>query len=46
MIPLAAAETWVAVFGGLIPIGGLVAIGWIIWRAARDGDADERRQKR
>jgi hypothetical protein len=37
MIPVGA-EAWPAVFGGLIPILGLLAIGYIIYRAVRDGD--------
>ncbi len=37
MIP-SAAEAWPAVFGGLIPILGLAAIGYIIYRAVRDND--------
>jgi hypothetical protein len=40
MIPLAT-EAWPAVFGGLIPIVGLVAIGWLIIRAVRDSDEDD-----
>lgn len=40
MTPLAA-EAWPAVFGGLIPILGLVAIGWLIVRAVRDDGEDE-----
>jgi hypothetical protein len=36
-----AAETWLAVFGGLIPILGLVGIGWIVIRAARGGGEDD-----
>jgi hypothetical protein len=36
-----ATEAWPAVFGGLIPILGLLAIGYIIYRAARDKDDDE-----
>jgi flagellar biogenesis protein FliO len=40
MIPLAA-EAWAAVFGGLIPIVGLVAIGWLIVRAVRDNDEND-----
>jgi hypothetical protein len=36
-----ALEAWPAVFGGLIPIIGLVAIGWLIIRAVRDNDEDE-----
>jgi len=37
-----AAEAWPAVFGGLIPILGLAAIGYIIWRAVRDPDDDNK----
>jgi len=37
----AAAEAWPAVFGGLIPILGLVAIGYLIYRAVRGGDEDD-----
>jgi hypothetical protein len=37
MTPLAA-EAWPAVFGGLIPVVGLGAIGYIIIRAVRDND--------
>jgi hypothetical protein len=33
-----ATEAWPAVFGGLIPIAGLVAIGWLIVHAVRDRD--------
>lgn len=40
MIPLAS-EAWPAVFGGLIPIVGLAAIGWLIVRAVRDNDEDD-----
>lgn len=40
MIPLAT-EAWPAVFGGLIPIIGLVAIGYLIVRAVRDSDEDD-----
>lgn len=40
MIP-AAAEAWPAVFGGLIPILGLAAIGYLIYRAVRDDGDDE-----
>jgi hypothetical protein len=36
-----ASEAWPAVFGGLIPIAGLVAIGWLIVRAVRDNDEDD-----
>jgi hypothetical protein len=35
VIPLALGETWFAVFGGLIPIVGLVLIGLVLWRAAQ-----------
>ena len=43
MIPFALGETWFAVFGGLIPIVGLVAICLILYRAIgrNDGDEDE-----
>ncbi|HEY8809940.1 MAG TPA: hypothetical protein VIM28_07950 [Solirubrobacterales bacterium] len=40
MIPLAS-EAWPAVFGGLIPIVGLVAIGYLIVRAVRDNDEND-----
>lgn len=40
MTPLAA-EAWAAVFGGFIPIVGLVAIGYLIIRAVRDNDEDD-----
>ncbi len=37
-----AAEAWPAVFGGLIPIIGLAAIGYLIVRAVRDnGEEDD-----
>lgn len=39
-MPLLATEAWPAVFGGLIPIIGLAAIGYLIWRAVRD-DGDD-----
>ena len=38
---LGAAEAWPAVFGGLIPILGLAAIGYVIYRAVRDNDEDD-----
>lgn len=38
MIPLAAGETWLAVFGGLIPIIGALAVLWIIIRASRNDE--------
>jgi hypothetical protein len=37
----AAAETWWGVLGGLIPIIGLGLIGFVIWRAVKDGSEDE-----
>lgn len=40
MTPIAT-EAWPAVFGGLIPIIGLVAIGWLIWHAVKDGNDNE-----
>ena len=36
-----ATEAWPAVFGGLIPIIGLGAIGYILWRAVKDNGDDE-----
>ena len=36
-----ATEAWPAVFGGLIPILGLAAIGYLIYRAVRSSDDDE-----
>ena len=35
-----AAEAWAAVFGGLIPVVGLVAVGYLIVRAVRANDED------
>lgn len=37
VVPVAM-EAWPAIFGGLIPIVGLVGIGYVIFRAARDTD--------
>jgi len=37
----AATEAWPAVFGGLIPIIGLVAVGYLIFRAVKDSSDDE-----
>lgn len=36
-----ATEAWPAVFGGLIPILGLAAIGYIVYRAVRGGGEDD-----
>ena len=36
-----ALEAWPAAFGGLIPVIGLAAVGWLIIRAVRDTDDDE-----
>lgn len=36
-----ATEAWTAVLGGLIPIAGLVAIGYLIVHAVRDRDEDD-----
>ena len=35
-----ATEAWTAVLAGLIPIVGLVAVGYLIFRAVRDSDED------
>lgn len=35
-----ATEAWTAVLAGLIPIVGLVAVGYLIVRAVRDSDED------
>jgi hypothetical protein len=40
LIP-SATEAWPAIFGGLIPILGLAAIGYIVYRAVRDNDEDD-----
>ncbi|MDX6625771.1 MAG: hypothetical protein QOE56_760 [Solirubrobacterales bacterium] len=40
MTPLATEAIW-AVFGGLIPIVGALAIALIIWRAVRDTPGDD-----
>jgi hypothetical protein len=40
LIP-SATEAWPAVFGGLIPILGLAAAGYLIWRAVRDDNSDD-----
>jgi hypothetical protein len=36
-----ATEAWPAIFGGLIPILGLAAIGYVIWRAVKGDSNDE-----
>ena len=41
MIPLAIGEGWTAVFGGLIPILGLAAIGILIYKAVRPPEEDD-----
>jgi hypothetical protein len=38
--PLATEAVW-AVFGGLIPIVGAVAVGLILWRAVRGNPSDD-----
>jgi hypothetical protein len=38
---LAAAETWWAVLGGLIPIIGLAGIGYVIYLAVKKSDDNE-----
>lgn len=42
--PLALGETWFAVFGGLIPIIGLVLIGIVLWRAVQPPEDQESRK--
>ena len=39
MLP-SATEAWPAVFGGLIPVIGLAAIGYLIYRAVKN-DSDD-----
>jgi hypothetical protein len=41
VIPLALGETWFAVFGGLIPIVGLVLVGLVLWRAVQPPERPE-----
>jgi hypothetical protein len=41
MVLFAAAETWWAVLGGLIPIIGLALIGYIIYRAVKNDGNNE-----
>jgi len=40
----AATEAWPAIFGGLIPIIGLIAAGYLIYRAVRDDDSNDEEQ--
>jgi hypothetical protein len=40
-VTVLAAETWPAVFGGLIPILGLAAIGYLIYRAVQNDDSND-----
>jgi hypothetical protein len=42
LVLLRATEAWPAVFAGLIPVIGLVAVGYLLYRAARDSDDDDR----
>ncbi|MGN6557579.1 MAG: hypothetical protein ACTHLH_06160 [Solirubrobacterales bacterium] len=44
MLPLAAAETWWGVLGGLIPIIGLALVSYIIYRAVKDDGNDDQSQ--
>ncbi|HEV7615769.1 MAG TPA: hypothetical protein VGO36_06025 [Solirubrobacterales bacterium] len=44
MTPLATEAIW-AVFGGLIPIVGAVAVALILWRAVRDNPSDDDKDK-
>jgi hypothetical protein len=37
----AATEAWPAVFGGLIPILGLAAIAYLIYRAVKNGNDND-----
>ena len=42
LILVRAEEAWEPVlFGGLIPLFGALAIGFIIWRAIRDNDESD-----
>jgi len=38
MLPLAAAETWWGILGGLIPIIGLALLSYIIYLAVKNDD--------
>jgi hypothetical protein len=40
-MPPSATEAWPAIFGGLIPIIGLAAIGYLIWHAVKSDTSDE-----
>lgn len=44
MLPVAT-EAWPAIFGGLIPIIGLAAIGYVIYRAVKNTGDDEDGEK-
>jgi hypothetical protein len=39
-VEMLATEAWTAVLAGLIPIVGLVGVGYVIVRAVRDSDED------
>jgi hypothetical protein len=41
VLPVAAAETWWAVLGGLIPIIGLALLGYFIYMAVKDSDEEQ-----
>ncbi|HWA54080.1 MAG TPA: hypothetical protein VG816_07905 [Solirubrobacterales bacterium] len=42
LVLVRAEEAWEPVlFGGLIPLFGALAVGFIIWRAVRDTDEDD-----
>jgi hypothetical protein len=46
MVLVRAEEAWEPVlFGGLIPLFGALTIGFIIWRAVRDTDDEDVRDK-
>jgi hypothetical protein len=40
-MPPTATEAWPAIFGGLIPILGLAAIGYLIWHAVKSDTTDD-----
>jgi hypothetical protein len=43
LVPFALGETWFAVFGGMIPIVGLVLIGAVLWHVAKAPEPPEDR---